>query len=74
MSGANGTRAIPFFYHLCEILVATRAETVPAIPLVRLDSTLIAPSTTISELIRREARARYNDDLPDLINSLETAG
>ncbi|RYP08153.1 hypothetical protein DL764_002060 [Monosporascus ibericus] len=73
MSGANGTRAIPFFQHLCEILVATRAETVQTIPLVRLDSTLIALSTALSEVIRREARARYNEDLPDLINSLENA-
>ena len=73
MSGANGTRAIPFFQHLCEILVATRAETVRTIPLDRLDSTLIALSTALSELLRRESRARYNENLPNLINSLETA-
>jgi hypothetical protein len=73
MSGANGTRAIPFFQHLCEVLVATRAETVRTIPLDRLDSTLIALSTALSELLRRESRARYNEDLSDLVNSLETA-
>lgn len=73
ISGVNGSRAIPFFQHLCEILVATRAETVRTIPLDRLDSTLIALSAALSELLRRESRARYNDDLPNLINSLDTA-
>lgn len=73
ISGPNGKRVIPFFQNLCEILVATRAESVPTVPLVRLDSTLIALSTALSELIRREARVRYNENLPDLINSLETA-
>ena len=73
MSGANGTRAIPFFQHLCKVLVATRAKAVQTIPLDRLDSTLIALSAALSELLRRESRARYNEDLPDLISSLETA-
>ncbi|KAH8689897.1 NFX1-type zinc finger-containing protein 1 [Talaromyces proteolyticus] len=73
MSGANGTRAIPFFQHICEIIVATRTETVRETPLDRLDSTLVVLSAALSELLRREPRARYNENLSDLINSLETA-
>lgn len=73
ISGANGTRAIPFFQHLCEILVAARVETDISIPLDILDSTLISLSTALSELLRRESRARYNEQLPDLINSLRNA-
>ncbi|KAF1984925.1 NFX1-type zinc finger-containing protein 1 [Aulographum hederae CBS 113979] len=73
MSGTNGNRAIAFFQHLCEILVASRAEPIRTIFLDKLDSTFIALSNALSELLRREPRARFNDDLPDLINSLETA-
>ena len=73
VSGASGTRAVPFFQHLCETLTATRMESVRVTPLCKLDSTLIALATTVSEILRREPRARFNNDLPDLVNSLETA-
>lgn len=73
VSGTSGTRAVPFFQHLCEILAAARAESVRVTPLSKLDSTLIALTTAVSEVLRREPRARFNDDLPNLVNSLETA-
>lgn len=73
ISGANGTRAIPFFQHFCEILMETRTDTARTIPLNKLDSSLIVLSTALSELLRRESRARYNEELPNLINSLDTA-
>ena len=72
MSGANGTRAILFFQHICVIFVATRAEATSAVSLRRLDSTLVALLNTLTEILRRESRARYNRDLPELINHLET--
>ena len=72
MSGANGTRAIPFFQHICEIIVSARAETIPTILQERLDSTLTALLNALTEILRRESRARYNDDLPELIDLLET--
>jgi hypothetical protein len=72
VSGANGTRAIPFFQHICEILLAARTDPLRTIPLDKLDSCLIALSTALTELLRRESRARYNEELPDLISSLET--
>jgi hypothetical protein len=36
-----------------------------------LEKTLIAMSTAICELLRREPRATFHDDLPDLVDSLE---
>jgi hypothetical protein len=73
VSGANGTRAIPFFQHICELVVELRTDGNGLLPLETLDTTLIAISTTLSELLRREPRARYNEGLLDLIHSLETA-
>ncbi|KAF2730880.1 P-loop containing nucleoside triphosphate hydrolase protein [Polyplosphaeria fusca] len=73
MSGVNGSRAIPFFQHLCETLVATRTDTSRLITVETIDVTLIALSNALFELLQREYRARFNEDLPSLINSLETA-
>ncbi|KAH9881756.1 hypothetical protein J1614_000927 [Plenodomus biglobosus] len=73
ISGANGTRAIPFFQHICELVVELRTDDNGLLPRESLDTTLIAISTTLSELLRRESRARYNEQLLDLIHSLETA-
>jgi hypothetical protein len=73
VSGASGTRAVPFFQHLCETLTATRMESIRVTPFCKLDSTLIALTTAVSEVLRREPRARFNNDLPGLVNSLETA-
>ena len=73
ISGANGTRAIPFFQHLCQIIATTLEESAKPIRPERLESTMIALVAALSEILRREFRARYNDDLPDLLNSLEIA-
>ncbi|OAL52703.1 hypothetical protein IQ07DRAFT_535610 [Pyrenochaeta sp. DS3sAY3a] len=73
ISGTNGTRAVPFFQHVCELVTGLRLERKQVLPLETLDTTLIAMSTTLSELLRRESRARYNEELPDLIRSLETS-
>jgi hypothetical protein len=73
VSGANGTRAIPFFQHICELVVELLTDGNGLLPLESLDTTLIAISTTLSELLRREPRARYNEGLLNLIHSLETA-
>ena len=73
ISGANGTRAIPFFQHLCKIIATVLGESAQPIRPQRLESILIALVAALSEILRREFRARYNDDLPDLIDSLEAA-
>ena len=68
IGGANGKRAIPYFQHLCEILAGSIGSTSTTV----LETTLMATSTALRELLRREAPARFHNDLPDLINTLET--
>ncbi|KAF1915145.1 hypothetical protein BDU57DRAFT_576497 [Ampelomyces quisqualis] len=74
MSGANGTRAIPFFQHLCKTLVAIRTDDqTSAVSSGQLDLTLVAMSAALHELLKRESRARFNNELEILLNALETA-
>ncbi|KAF2832889.1 hypothetical protein CC86DRAFT_414596 [Ophiobolus disseminans] len=73
MSGDNGTRAILFFQHLCETLVAVHkhdhASTTPDIT----ESTLLAMSTTLRELLKRDSQSQSNADLKALLEALEAA-
>lgn len=71
ISGSNGSRAIPFFQRLSTNLV--EASLGSAISKSSVETMLIAMSTAIRELLRREQRAAFHDDLPDLVNSLENA-
>lgn len=73
MSGANGTKAVPFFRHLCETLIAVRANNHSSISTNVLDETLVALSLALRELLKRESRARFNDDLEALMAALGTA-
>jgi hypothetical protein len=73
MSGSNGTRAIPFFQHLCECLVAARTDNNPSMSTDILESTLVASSVALRELLKRESRARFNEDLEALTATMETA-
>lgn len=73
IGGTNGTRAIPFFQHLCETLVHAHVNTIPSATSTAVDATLIAASTALRELLTRESRVRFNDDLPILIDSMENA-
>lgn len=73
IGGMNGTRAVPFFQSLCETLVNAHVDTLPSATAAPVDIALIATSTALRELLRRESRARFNDDLPSLIDSTENA-
>ena len=66
-SGTNGTRAIPFFQQLSSSL--ERSLTLD--PTATLETTLIAMLRALQELLRREQRAAFHDDLPSLIDSIE---
>ncbi|KAH4209175.1 hypothetical protein HBI81_042970 [Parastagonospora nodorum] len=74
VSGANGTRAIPFFQHICELLTSLRTNNDPDASLDILESTLVALSVALRELLKRESRARFNDDLKALTDALGAAG
>ena len=72
MSGTNGSRAIPFFQRLCNSLVEGFLEGCGSTSTVVLETTLVAMAVALRELLRREQRASFHDDLPDLINSIES--
>ncbi|RMZ85019.1 hypothetical protein DV738_g273, partial [Chaetothyriales sp. CBS 135597] len=73
IGGTNGNRAIPFLQQLCEILVMTYFDMVSSAAAATVETGLVAMSTALRELLRRESRARFNDDLPILIDSMENA-
>ncbi|KNG48654.1 nf-x1 finger and helicase domain protein [Stemphylium lycopersici] len=73
ISGTNGSRAVPFFQHLCETLVALRIDDSPPVSVELLEGTLVAMSRLLSELLRRNARARFNNNLQTLTEALEAA-
>lgn len=71
MSGSNGSRAIAFFQSLSTNLVEQHLESTAKISTPVLETTLQAMTISLGELLKREARASFHDDLPDLLNSLE---
>ena len=73
ISGTNSTRAVPFFQHLCETLVNAYIDTIFSTTAATADITLIATLIVLRELLKREPRARFNNDLPILIDSTENA-
>lgn len=71
ISGSNGTRAIPFFRRLVTSLLGQQAASVTHTPHENLERVLIALSTTLRELLQREQRATFNEDLPELVDTIE---
>ncbi|EXJ78659.1 hypothetical protein A1O1_09060 [Capronia coronata CBS 617.96] len=72
IGGTNGTRAVPFFQNLCWTLVSVHVDKIFMTAASTIDTTLVAVSTALRELLRREPRARFNDDLPTLIDTWKT--
>jgi len=77
IAGTNGTRAVPFFQCLCETLVNIHVDTISLTAISETVDTTLAATTldataiALRELLRRESRARFNDDLPILLDSME---
>ena len=71
ISGSNGSRAIPFFQRLITASLEQRLESRLLDSERAIDVVLIATSTALRELLRRERRAIFHDDLPGLIDSIE---
>ncbi|ORY07796.1 NFX1-type zinc finger-containing protein 1 [Clohesyomyces aquaticus] len=69
ISGTNGTRAISFFQHICEILANSHLNS--HIQSTAIESTLQAMLVALRELLRREPRARFNEELTSLIDAME---
>jgi hypothetical protein len=71
ISGTNGTRAVPFFQRLCEILSDILKKSTFHILVEHLEEILVATSVALCEVLKREQRARFNEDLPELVDRLE---
>jgi hypothetical protein len=71
ISGSNGTRAIPLFKRLSTNLVESHLESSKASLIMTLARILTTMSTAICEVLRREPRVAFHEDLPDLVDSLE---
>jgi hypothetical protein len=71
ISGSNGSRAVLFFQNLSNNLAEQHLESISDDSLIAMEKTLDATTITLRELLRREVRAAFNDDLPDLLSSLE---
>ncbi|KAA8576958.1 hypothetical protein EYC84_006986 [Monilinia fructicola] len=70
ISGSNGSRAMPFFQRLVANLLEM-SDFADAIAKENIERTMIAMSTCLKELARRERRVLFHDDFPDIITSLE---
>lgn len=70
ISGTNGSRAVSFFQRLSSSLEENVNSATPS-PKAILETTLIATLRALQELLRREQRAAFHDDLPGLINSID---
>ncbi len=70
ISGSNGTRAVPFFQRLCTNLADAYCES--NVSSTSVETTLITMLISLREILKREQRAAFNEELPDLINSLQS--
>ena len=70
ISGSHGSRVIPFFQRLSSSLEKNLASEVLG-PKAILETTLIAMLRALLEVLRREQRAAFHDDLLALIDTVE---
>jgi hypothetical protein len=71
ISGSNGSRAIPFFQRLCTSLLTQHLEVATHTSTEEQEATLIAISTALRELLKREQRANFHEELPVLVDLME---
>lgn len=71
VSGANGSRAIPFFKHLCETVIQAYGGDIPSDLNTKAERLVIVMALALREILRRESRARFNEDLPFLVDAIE---
>ena len=70
ISGSHGSRAIPFFLRLSSSLEENLASDVPG-AITIFEATLIVMLRALLEVLRREQRAAFHDDLSALIDRVE---
>jgi hypothetical protein len=70
ISGTNGTRAASFLKRLCETLSASMTRNLTSTSELSIERTITAMSTALFELLKREQRARFNEEFTDIIGLL----
>jgi hypothetical protein len=73
ISGANGRRAVAYFQHLCETLVAARTDHPSLVDQDVLEQALIRLSVALYEVLKRNREARSNNRLDNLVETLTNA-
>ncbi|KAI1006799.1 hypothetical protein K3495_g1423 [Podosphaera aphanis] len=68
ISGTNGIRVTTFFQRLCQCIVNLKAKN---LSVSSLDQIMISILNTLREVLKRERRASYNEDLPEVFNQIE---
>lgn len=71
ISGSNGSRAIPFFQRVCTSLLKLHLEVTTRTSTEEQEATLVAISTALRELLKREQRATFHENLPLLLDLME---
>ncbi|PVI08317.1 NFX1-type zinc finger-containing protein 1 [Periconia macrospinosa] len=71
VSGTNGKRAIPYFQHLSQTLVESHLTSANSV--VTIQKTLQTMLVALRELLGREPRARFNENITTLLDSIEQA-
>lgn len=70
--GVNGRTAVLFLQRVCKALQAARTTTASSGSTKDHETTLLATATALFELLRREPRARLNDDIEPLVDLIQT--
>jgi hypothetical protein len=73
IGGGNGTRAVTFFQRVCEALVTVSKDESFSVTQHASEQALIRLAVAISEILRRNQRIRLNDDLENLVNTVDNA-
>lgn len=71
--GVGGKRAVSFLRRLIGAILSTSAIGATGNLTENAKATLLAMSVALFELLRREYRVRFNDEIPSLVESIQTA-
>ncbi|KAF9729289.1 hypothetical protein PMIN01_12979 [Paraphaeosphaeria minitans] len=71
VTGANGKRAVPFFQHVCETVGKAYGDTITPDFTTKAEQLMMAMCLALREILRREPRARFSEELPTLMDGIE---
>jgi hypothetical protein len=71
--GVAGRTAVQYLQRVSKALLATRTAVFSVLSTEDRQTTLLAMAMALFELLRRERRARFNDDIIPLVDSIQTA-